>query len=223
MKFVVFGSDGRVGSRVCELAKKRGHTVVPVEKNTPESSFGSGIDAVIDFSVPEATKRVCELCLEQGCPLITGVTGRNEQQQALIDALAKRLPVTAKANFSQGVEMLYKLVALAATLDEWDCEIVEIHRKNKLDSPSGTAKKLAATAARAKSFKKVTVHSLRCGSCFGTHTIVFATQGESLTLTHQAENCDIFARGALAEAEKSVLSFAKNVADGKGVRTVDGD
>lgn len=222
MIVAVFGALGRVGGKVCEIAHKRGHTVVPIDirmqsENTQYENVWENtkkIDVAIDFSVPQATNDVVKFCMRHRCPLVTGVTGRNEEQQKLVEELSKNVTVVSKANFSQGVDALHRLALLASNLlADWDCEIVEIHRKNKLDSPSGTARDLAATVAQRKNFADVTVHSLRCGSNFGRHSVIFATQGESLTLTHQAENSEIFAKGAIAEAEK-LHGFAQNVPDG---------
>ena len=261
MNIAVFGAKGRVGSKVVEIAKKRGHTVICIDVkdkiatsdgqtgefvNLPSSNtekigncleicskqapneacevenasnpqslsvktcnrekndcYVEKIDAVIDFSTAAATQDVCDFCRLHNCALISGVTGRNEAQQDLIDKLSKDLPVVCKANFSVGVAILHRICEIVAKeLADWDCEIVEIHRKGKIDAPSGTAKSLAATVAQQKSFKKVTIHALRCGSNFGKHEIVFATSGESLTFTHQAENVEIFALGAIVQAEK---------------------
>ena len=163
------------------------------------------IDVVIDFSTAAATDEVCEFCRLHRCPLVSGVTGRNAEQSQQIEQFAKELPVVTESNFSVGVKVLRRICEIVAKeLADWDCEVVEIHRKGKLDTPSGTAKSLAVAVARQKSFKKVTVHSLRCGSNFGKHEVIFATNGESLTLTHQAENVEIFAKGAIIEAEKLI-------------------
>ena len=211
MNIAVFGAMGRVGSKVIEIAQQRGHTVLPIDVKLDKSGENSGkiaqnltyIDAVIDFSVADATKQVCEFCEAHHCALITGVTGRNAEQQALIDELCSSVQVIAKANFSVGISMLQKLCEIVAReLTDWDCEIVETHRKGKLDAPSGTAKALATTVAKQRNFRRVTTHALRLGSNYGQHQVIFATNGESLTLTHQAENVDIFALGAVLSAER---------------------
>ena len=216
MNIAVFGAQGRVGSKVVEIAKNRGHNVIPIDtkeqnndkincKNTNNLKTVSTIDAVIDFSIAVATQDVCEYCKAHNCALISGVTGRSEEQQRIIDDMSTKLPVVCKSNFSVGIDMLHMICEIVAReLSDWDCEIVEIHRRGKIDAPSGTAKSLASTIARQRNFKKVTTHALRCGSNFGRHEVVFATNGESLTLTHQAENVDIFALGAVLEAEKLV-------------------
>lgn len=213
MNIVLYGAEGRVGRLLHKMAVERGHNVYPVDI---KGNFGANFDffrqaeVVIDFSCAQATREVCDFCRARRLPLVTGVTGRSEQQQRLIEELKQVVPVCEKANFSIGAEALAALTELACKLlADWDCEIVEIHRRDKADSPSGTAKNLASMAAKRRNFCNVTVHSLRCGSAFGKHTVIFASQGESLTLTHEAENAEIFARGALLKAES--ICAAQNV------------
>lgn len=205
MKIAVFGSNGRVGKRVCALAKKQGHSVWEVEKDTNTENLDK-VDVVIDFATPAATACVCKFCKRQNAPLITGVTGRNAEQQAALEELKERVTILESSNFSTGIAKLTEICRLLSALN-WDCEIVETHRKGKTDSPSGTARMLA-TAISQNGTREVCVHSLRCGSNFGKHEVVFATEGESITVTHQAENTDIFALGALREAEKLVKTKA---------------
>lgn len=198
-----------MGKRVVEIAESRKHNVWQIDVDWQQNEL-KDVDVVIDFSTAQATQRVCSFCRAHNCALVTGVTGRSDEQLALLDELGKTLPVVRKANFSEGMNMLYELAEIVAKkLGEWDCEVVELHHRNKLDSPSGTAKQLAVAVAKQRSFKKVTVHALRAGSNNGCHTLIFATNGESLTLTHQAENRDIFARGAVLEAERLFAKICK--------------
>lgn len=202
MNIAVFGAKGRVGSAVVRLAK--GHNVWQIDKDFEKNPL-QNVDVAIDFSLPSATQRVVDFCQKQNCPLVTGVTGRNTEQQSLIDELAKNITVVAKDNFCEGVSLLTQICEQIARQCNWDCEIVETHHQNKKDSPSGTAKMLAGKIAKNRGeFCGVTVHSLRVGSNFGRHVVVFGSNGESLTITHQAENVDIFARGALKVATQLV-------------------
>ena len=199
MKIAVFGAQGRVGKIVCALAKQRGHEVAEIERDTNLQTVGE-VDVAIDFSVAEATSDVCEFCKSKRCALVTGVTGRNESQQQLVEGLKSVCKVCESSNFSNGIAAMQEICKILAKLN-WDCEIVETHRKGKRDCPSGTAKDLATTVVT-NGTRTVQIHALRCGSNFGKHEVVFATQGESITVVHQAENCEIFARGALDVAEK---------------------
>lgn len=205
MNVAVFGAKGRMGQRVVEIAEQRGHNVWQIDKDWQKNELEK-VDAVIDFATAEATEEICSFCKRHSAALVSGVTGRNAEQMQMIDDLERFVKVVCKANFSEGINVLYELCeAVAKAHPEWDCEIVEIHHRNKVDSPSGTAKRLAGAISKHGSFKKVTVHVLRAGSNLGCHSVIFATNGESLTLTHQAENRDIFARGAVLEAERLAL------------------
>lgn len=211
MNIAVFGALGRVGGKVTEIAKKRGHNVWEIDENC-ETNVLPNVDAVIDFSAAQATLNVCEFCLKNRCILVTGVTGRNDEQTAYIEELKKQVKVVEKANFSLGIAFLEKVCEIAACeLKGWDCEIVETHRRGKKDSPSGTAKRLAGKIADKKgSFSSVTIHSQRLGSAVGTHSVTFATNGESVTVTHQAESVEIFALGAILDAENAYRNSTAN-------------
>ena len=200
MNIAVFGAKGRVGSAVVRSASN--HNVWQIDKDFCENPLEI-VDVVIDFSLPDATNQVVEFCKMHHCPLVTGVTGRNADEQRLIDELENHVTVVEKDNFSKGISLLTEICQYVSQNCNWDCEIVETHHTRKKDSPSGTAKTLAGKIAKARGeFCHVAIHSLRLGSNFGKHQVVFATQGESLTVTHQAENVDIFAKGALDIALK---------------------
>ncbi|MBQ9706594.1 MAG: 4-hydroxy-tetrahydrodipicolinate reductase [Clostridia bacterium] len=201
MNIAVFGAKGRVGSRVVALAKSKNHNVMSIDKGWVENHLDS-IDVVVDFSLPSALEDVVGLCLQHHCPLVSGVTGYNAQQLKVLEGLSKQVKVVHKSNFSIGIDMLKKIVSLLAdNLQNWDCTIVETHRKGKKDAPSGTAVDLATTVSQNKSFCTVDVHSIRSGDCLGRHEIIFGTSGETITLTHTATSIDIFAKGALLVAE----------------------
>ncbi len=208
MNIAVFGAKGRVGSKVVEIALKRNHKVYQIDKNFEHNKLDK-VDAVIDFSTASATSDVCAFCSAHKCPLISGVTGHNTEQLTDLEELSKQVKVIKKENFSTGVTFLKEIAELAASeLKNWDCAIIETHRKGKTDSPSGTAKALASIISQNKgSFSTVTVHSVRAGSNFGKHEIIFAADGESITVTHQAENVEIFALGAVKEAENMLKQY----------------
>lgn len=206
MKLTVFGSNGRVGGSVVRLAEKRRHEVTKIDVGNDITIFQA--DVVIDFSVPQATKAVIDYCVACNCPLVTGVTGRNAEQQFEIDKLSERLPVVQSANFAEGIALFTDVCAkIAAAHPDWDVDVVEMHRRGKLDAPSGTAKTIAAKISQAKgAFGKVTIHSVRNGTNFGVHSVIFGGTGENITLTHRAENVEVFALGAIKQAE---VLFAK--------------
>lgn len=162
------------------------------------------VDVAIDFSAPSALPQTVEFCKAHNCDLVYGVTGLDFEQEQILASLGKSVTVVRRANFSAGAKLLEKIAIIAAReLKNWDCDVVEVHRKGKIDSPSGTAKNLVYELSKARgSFSATTVTSIRSGTEFGTHTVIFGGDGESLTITHRAQSVDVFAKGALDEAEK---------------------
>ena len=178
-------------------------------------------DCVIDFSAPAASVALAGLCAQARIADVIGTTGLSDADLAAIAAAARHAPIVRSGNMSLGVNLLAALVKqAAAALDEsTDIEIVEMHHRHKVDAPSGTALMLgeAAAAGRGVSLKEKSARgrdgitgarragdigfaSLRGGSVIGEHSVIFANEGERLTLSHHAEDRTLFARGALKAA-----------------------
>ena len=185
-----------------------------------DAAFGAA-DVVIDFSLPAATRAVMEAAGRAGVPVVCGTTGLDPEAHASLDALAAKQPVVFAPNYSQGVTLLFHLAARAAELlgEGFDAEIVEMHHRLKVDSPSGTAMKLAEVVAEAKGLAvaehavygregqvgarpndEIAVLALRGGDVVGEHTLYLQGMGERLELTHRATDRQIFARGAVRAA-----------------------
>jgi 4-hydroxy-tetrahydrodipicolinate reductase len=178
-------------------------------------------DALIDFTVPAATRAFAELTARSGLVHVIGTTGLSAEDEALIAAAARRAVVVKSGNMSLGVNLLAALVKrVAKTLDEdFDIEILEMHHNRKVDAPSGTALMLgrAAAAGRGVDLTQRSVRgrdgetgarapgdigfaALRGGTVVGDHSVIFAGTAERLELSHKAEDRMIFARGALKAA-----------------------
>jgi len=118
---------------------------------------------------------------------------------------------------SVGVNVMYELVRHAARLldDHYDVEIIEAHHRLKKDAPSGTAKSLLESVIEGREIENpkviygregmtgerergaIGMHSVRAGDIVGDHTVLFATNGERIELTHRAHSRQCFARGAI--------------------------
>jgi 4-hydroxy-tetrahydrodipicolinate reductase len=175
---------------------------------------------LIDFSLPTAFDAALAEALARGIAFVSGTTGLSAAQRQALDEAARSIPVLWSANFSVGIALLSRIVAEAAhALPDWDCEITEAHHAAKLDAPSGTALALGreVAAARARDFATSAVltrtrtgvrreggsigfSAIRAGDIVGEHTVMFATRGERIELTHRATDRAIFARGALHAA-----------------------
>jgi 4-hydroxy-tetrahydrodipicolinate reductase len=176
---------------------------------------------LLEFTAPEPTLDHLRIAARQGAAAVIGTTGIGAGQMEEIRRLAQATPVLYSPNMSVGVNLALRVLALMARAlgDDYDVEITEIHHRMKRDAPSGTAARMAEVIAGAlgrdlgtagvygrhgmvgeRGDKEIGVHALRGGDVVGEHTVVFATTGERLELTHRAHSRDTFAQGALRAA-----------------------
>ena len=180
-----------------------------------------GADGILDFSAPAATVELAALAAQARIVHVIGTTGLSEADLARLAAAARHAAIVRSGNMSLGVNLLAGLVRLAAQAlgEEFDIEILDIHHRMKVDAPSGTALMLGEAAAKGRGIE-LEAHSargrdgitgartpgdigfaaLRGGGVIGDHSVIFAGDGERITLSHQAEDRSLFARGALKAA-----------------------
>ena len=162
------------------------------------------IDVVIDFSEPNASLNCLRFCAEKSIRFVSGTTGFNEEHHREIIDLSKRTPIFLSSNFSRGVAIVSTLLEdISSKLDnQTQISLEEIHHKDKLDAPSGTAIDLRNTVTKIldkHSIKKdVSISSKRLGQHFGFHRATFLFQGETITIGHEAKDRSVFSLGALA-------------------------
>ncbi len=160
MLFLVLGK-GKTGSLVAEVARERGHSVraLDINENQHASSLTgptlAGVDAVIDFTAPEAAVENMRAVLSLGGRIVVGTTGWYAQL-AEMRALAERRggALLYGTNFSIGVQKLFRLTAELAKLDGYTFSIDETHHTSKLDAPSGTALTLKEIIQKAQPGRK---------------------------------------------------------------------
>ena len=178
-------------------------------------------DVLIDFTRPAATVAHVNACAEAGVGAVIGTTGLGEADKKALAEAGRRIPLVYAPNMSVGVNVLLKLVALAAQRlgGDYDVEILEMHHRHKVDAPSGTALQLgeAAAAALGRDLKSDGVFTrdgvvgerkpgaigfaaLRGGDVIGDHAVIFAGPGERIELAHKASSRTTFAHGALRAA-----------------------
>lgn len=183
--------------------------------------FVKSCDAIIDFSSPALSLQIAEKCAQFQKVLVCGTTGFSEEEKQKFISYAANSVIIWSSNMSLGVNLLMNLVEKVAGIlhDDFDIEIVEMHHRNKVDAPSGTAFSLGAAAAKgravdlqkigtttrsgkeAKRIKgEIGFAALRGGDVIGDHTVIFAGDGERIELAHKASNRDIFAKGAIRAA-----------------------
>ncbi len=207
-----------VGSDAGELAGVGRNGVVV------QDSLGKVLDdfdVLIDFTHPSTTLVNLELCRGAGKAMVIGTTGFTDQQKELLSKAATDIPIVFAPNFSVGVNLCLKLLDMAARVmgDEADIEIIEAHHRHKVDAPSGTALRMGEVVANAvgRDLNEVAVYgregqtgardrqtigfaTVRAGDVVGDHTVLFATEGERVEITHKASSRMTFAKGAVRSA-----------------------
>ncbi|RCL00743.1 MAG: 4-hydroxy-tetrahydrodipicolinate reductase [Candidatus Tokpelaia sp. JSC189] len=180
------------------------------------------IDGILDFTRPEASVAYANHAARVHIVHIIGTTGFSQADEEKIAAAAHQATIVKSGNMSLGVNLLAGLAKNAAqTLgpEDFDIEILEMHHRRKVDTPSGTALLLGGAVAKGlktdlakKSIYSRDGHigprekgpigfaSLRGGTVVGEHSVIFAGKDERIILSHIAENRSIFAYGAIKAA-----------------------
>jgi len=255
IKVALTGAQGRMGILVMqELSKQNDMKLVAgldiIGENKPllgditvrhASRIGEILsqtdpDVLIDFTEPKAAINNVSCAVENNVNLVVGTTGFTQDQMMLMrNAIDGKVSAVISPNFSVGINVFWKLIALAAdNLKDYDVEIIEAHHNQKKDAPSGTA--LAAVEILKKSLgdievksgregirlrgKEIGMHAIRAGDIVGDHTVLFAGPGERLEIKHQAHSRTNFASGAIKAARwvVSARTGIYNMADVLGLK-----
>lgn len=238
MKIALIGY-GKMGREIEAAAREAGTEVVAVfnSRNNPQGSgirreTLAGAEVGIDFSTRQAVLDNIRSAAACRLPVVVGTTGwyeRLEEAKRIVEEEGTGLVYAP--NFSIGVNLFLKIVAYAGRLFErfadYDPYIIELHHRQKADSPSGTALELGRALLGALSRKReiqaappegriqedrLHVASIRAGYIFGTHIVGFDSPHDSIRLEHEARSRRGFALGALLAARwivnrKGVFTF----------------
>lgn len=207
-----------VGADAGELAAL-GRIGVPLSGDL--AKVADEFDVLIDFTHPSVTLKSLAFCRKAGKAMIIGTTGFTAEEKQRIAEAGKEIPIVFAANFSVGLNLCLKLLDTAARVlgDDVDIEIIEAHHRHKVDAPSGTALRLGEVVANAlgRDLEKVAVYgregqtgardrqtigfaTIRAGDVVGDHTVLFASEGERVEITHKASSRMTFAKGAVRAA-----------------------
>jgi 4-hydroxy-tetrahydrodipicolinate reductase len=215
---------GKMGKEIERLALGRGWSVgVRVDLDTPPPDLAAkrAVDVAIHFAHAKTIVADLRLWAELGKPIVVGTTGwRSDLQHVQNLVRDKGIGLVHAPNFSLGVNIFYQLARAAATMfdrfEDYDVFIHEVHHKDKVDSPSGTALTLAEIVlSEIKRKKEVLAQSppgkirpdqlhvsfTRGGAVIGTHSLTFDSAADSIEVRHAAKNRTGFALGALLAAE----------------------
>lgn len=179
-------------------------------------------DGVIDFTTPASSVIFADLAAQARIVHVVGTTGCSDEDEAKFKAAARHARIVKSGNMGLGINLLSVLVEQAARAlpsNDWDIEVLEMHHRHKVDAPSGTALLLGQAAAKGRGIDlndnsirardghtgprpagTIGFATLRGGGVIGDHSVIFASESERLTLSHNAGDRSLFARGALQAA-----------------------
>lgn len=179
------------------------------------------VDAIIDFSHPDNLNDILKFGVRNHCALVLATTGYSEQQILHIEEASSQIPIFQSYNTSFGVSMLTKIVKEVAKEfyeNGYDIEIIEKHHNQKIDAPSGTAKLLydvihedieetkevydRSTVHHKRERNEVGIQSVRAGTIFGEHSVLFAGHDEIIEVKHTALSKEVFVQGAITACLK---------------------
>ncbi len=247
LKLVVAGASGRMGrTLIREIAQGSGITLCGALEMEGHPNLGmdsgalagmqpngikltadplpvmTGAQGIVDFTTPMVSLMLADLAAQARIVHVIGTTGFDAKGEERIKAAARHAVIVKSGNMSMGVNLLAALVEKAArSLPNYDIEVLEMHHRNKVDAPSGTALLLGQAAAKGRDIAlekhwvkardghnfgaredgAIGFATLRGGTVVGEHSVIFAGSGERITLTHTAEDRTIFAHGALGAAK----------------------
>jgi 4-hydroxy-tetrahydrodipicolinate reductase len=197
----VSGAAGRMGRTVCDAVEDADDMAL-VGRADPELDVAlqdvlGDADVVVDFTEPNAALANARLCLEAGVHCVMGTTGADFSE--LEGAGAANLFVAP--NFAIGAVLMMEAAKLVAPHMP-ECEIVELHHEQKLDAPSGTAKRTAELIREAGGDVHEPIHSVRLPGLVAHQEVLFGGVGQTLSIRHDSIDRESFMPGVLLAVRK---------------------
>jgi 4-hydroxy-tetrahydrodipicolinate reductase len=232
----IAGVTGRMGLLLVEEARAAGAEIAGgvgrpgSSKPAPEGvtrfagieELAAKSDVVVDFSNAATARTYAAAMAAAGKAWVLGTSGLSDTDEAAVAEAARRIPVVYASNFSPGVNLVLALaekMGAALPADAYDAEIMEMHHRQKVDAPSGTAIGMGRAVAKgrrvvlsdvmesgrhghsgARKTGAIGFAALRGGQVVGEHTLIFASATEHIALSHRAFDRRAFATGAIRAA-----------------------
>jgi 4-hydroxy-tetrahydrodipicolinate reductase len=224
IRVAVLGAAGRMGTEVRRAVGGAPDMllVASIDVDDPFSLLtDSAAQVAVDFTHPDAVMGNLERCIRAGVHAVVGTTGFDEERLDTVRRWLSTAPgvgVLIAPNFGIGAVLMMRFAAQAARFFE-SAEIVELHHPNKVDAPSGTARRTAeliaasragagldpmpdATAtslsgARGATVADVPVHAVRLRGLVAHQEVLLGGQGEILTIRHDSLDRSSFMPGVL--------------------------
>ena len=224
IKVGVLGAKGRMGAQVCLAVEEAADCELVAQLDQGDSLDAlteAGAEVVVDFTRPEVVMDNLGWCIEHGIHAVVGTTGFDAERLAILQTQLAASPSTGvliAPNFSIGAVLMMQFAAKAAKYYE-SVEIIELHHPDKVDAPSGTARRTAeliavarreadcgpipdatTTAldgARGADVEGIRVHGVRLRGLIAHQEVLFGDEGETLTIRHDSMSRVSFMAGVL--------------------------
>jgi 4-hydroxy-tetrahydrodipicolinate reductase len=204
IRVAVAGAAGRMGSAVCEVVEAADDLELAGRADptldVPVASVLDGADVLVDFTTPEAAGGNVRECIAADVHVVMGTTGfdveavRGEAEAAAREG--RRARVFVAPNFAIGAVLMMQMARQAAP-HLTECEIVELHHDDKLDAPSGTAKRTADLIREAGGNVHEPIHSVRLPGLVAHQEVIFGGEGQTLSIRHDTTDRSSFMPGVL--------------------------
>lgn len=223
VRVAVAGALGRMGQLACETVNtapdlhyaggfaRTKHPDKQIDDDLGRLLLEQRPDVLIDFTTRPATQESARLAVQHGIPVVIGSSEWNQAEREELAALCDAAGAAALLvpNFAIGAVLMMRFAEEAARFFP-TIEIVELHREEKRDKPSGTA---AATAQRIRANggpAEVPIHSVRLRGLLAHQEVLFGSAGELLTIRHDSLSRDSFSAG--------ILFAIRNIGNVRGVQ-----
>jgi 4-hydroxy-tetrahydrodipicolinate reductase len=215
----VLGARGRMGSEVCRAVEAADDLdlVAAVDIGDDREPLRAA-QVVVDFTTPDAVMDNLRWCIDAGLHLVVGTTGFDDDRIAEVGGALEKAPdvgVLIAPNFGIGAVLMMRFAATAAPYFD-SVEIVELHHPNKVDAPSGTARRTAELIAQARDGRRspdattqevegargaevggVRVHAVRLAGLVAHQEVLLGGHGETMTIRHDSLSRESFMPGVL--------------------------
>jgi 4-hydroxy-tetrahydrodipicolinate reductase len=178
---------------------------------------------VVDFTQPDSVMKNLEFLIQNNLHAVVGTTGFDQTRLATVEGLLKgsKSHVLIAPNFGLAAVLMMQFAKQAAPYFE-SVEILELHHPEKVDAPSGTARRTAeliaearsgmakmpdattesSAGARGASIAGIPVHSIRLQGLVAHQEVLFGGPGETLAIRHDSYNRESFMPGVLLAVRK---------------------
>lgn len=201
IRVAVCGAAGKMGQAVCEAVRGAEDMTLAAEV---DPMLGVGLaevlpqsDVVVDFTLPNAALANLRACLNAGVHIVLGTTGFDlGAARSAAESASAQANCFIAPNFAIGAVLLMEAARrIAPQMPE--CEIVELHHRDKLDAPSGTALRTAELIRAAGGNVHEPIHSVRLPGLVAHQEVIFGSEGQTLSLRHDSIDRRSFMPGVL--------------------------